>query len=95
MKEITSNVIELEDKIGKLSNLKTECEAINVSEKKLVGGGSSIDVLHGADVEYMAIKTAIITLLDNSVAFFTNVKTSLEEADRKAAEKLNLEASRG
>lgn len=88
MSTINTNITALEKKIDKLSLLKTDCEAINAKANELVGSGISIEVVHAIDMEYEAIKTAVVTLLDNSVAFFTNVKSSLVEADKKAADNL-------
>jgi len=89
MATINANIAALEDKIGKLTSLKAECEAIDVKEKPVVGSGLSIEVVHAVDTEYALIKAAIETLLSNSIAFFSNVKASLVEADEKAANKLN------
>lgn len=89
MATINANITALEEKIGRLSALKTECEAISVETNEVVGSGMSIEVIHAVDAEYTAIKTAVIALLDNSVTFFTNVKASLVEADENAAKKLD------
>ena len=89
LKNINENIAALEEKIGKLRELKTECEAISVRAYDVVGGGESINVLTAIDEEYANIKNTIIALIDNSVLFFENVKKSLVEADENAAARLN------
>lgn len=89
MVKINANIAAMEEKIGRLKTLRTECEAIEATANTVVGSGMSIEVVQAVDVEYAQIKTAVLTLLDNSIAFFNNVKQSLVEADVKAAYKLN------
>lgn len=93
MATINANISALEKAIEKLATLKTECEAISVEANEKEGSGMSIEVIHAVDKEYASIKTTIILLLDNSIAFFNNVKTSLVNADDAAAKKMNGEAN--
>lgn len=86
---ISADVLALDDKIRKLSDLRAECEALDVTAKTLVGGGSSIYLLNGIDEEYTQLKAAVLTLLDNSVGFFKNVRNSMVEVDNEAARQLD------
>lgn len=90
MKEISTNIAALAEKIQKLRDLKAECEGIDVTEVPLSGSGVSINALTLVDQEYALVKTAMVTLLSNSISFFENVKTSMVIADRKASGKLLL-----
>lgn len=89
MATINTSITALEEKIGKLKTLKSECEARCVDPNDVVGSGMSIEVIQAVDTEYQTIKIAVQTLLDNSIAFFENVKLSLVRADNNAANKLN------
>lgn len=92
MDNIKVNIAALEEKIGKLTTLKTDCESIDTSAENLVGSGMSIEVLHAIDKEYDTIKAAVVQLLGHSIAFFENVKSSMIEADEEASDKINKEA---
>ncbi len=90
MMEINANVTALAEKIQKLRDLRTECAAVSVAPTTLSGSGLSIDTLALIDQEYDEIKTAMLALLDNSISFFSNVKTSMVIADRKASNQILL-----
>lgn len=93
--QINVSVAALEEKIAALRKLKTDCEALDTSEDALVGSGQSIAVYQAIDQEYALIQKSILTLLDNSVQFFENVKKTMEEADRQASEKIAQNAAAG
>lgn len=88
MAEISLNIELLEDKIQKMRDLKTSCDGIDVATEPLVGSGQSIEILQLVDQEYPLLKTAISTLLQNSVSFFENVKNSMIAADTEASAKI-------
>ena len=90
MINILVNVAALDAKIGKLNALKAECEAIDVTANDLVGSGLSIDVLKSIDEEYAAIQLAIVQLLDNSIQFFTDVKSTVVKTDGRVANRFEM-----
>lgn len=90
MREISTNVVSLAEKIQKMRDLKAACEALDVTSTPLSGSGESIDTLALIDEEYALIKTTIETLLANSIGFFENVRTSMVMADRKASGQILL-----
>lgn len=88
MPEISLNIELLEEKIQKIRDLKTTCDGIDVSTESLVGSGQSIAIIQLVDQEYPLLKTAMGTLLQNSISFFENVKNSMIEADTEASAKI-------
>lgn len=88
--EINANVTALAEKIQKLRDLRTKCEGLSVSPVTVSGSGQSITMLSLVDQEYDEIKAAMLVLLDNSISFFSNVKTSMVIADKKASQQILL-----
>ena len=88
MAEISLNIELLEEKIQKIRDLNTTCEGIDVATEPLVGSGQSIAIIQLVDQEYPMLKTAISTLLQNSISFFENVKNSMIAADAEASAKI-------
>lgn len=86
--EIKINIDALDNKITKLKNLRDRCNDIVATEKNMEGSGASIDLINQIDKEYTAIKTTFQSLLNNSISFFENIKTSTTQADAKAAKNL-------
>ena len=79
----------LEEKITSLSNIKDEIERIdNMEETPVEGSGTSVNILNQIDKEYKVIQDNFIVLLTNTISFFGNVKTSVIEADKQIAEKM-------
>lgn len=88
MNQINLNIDLLDEKIQKINNLKLTCDVIDVNEVPLSGSGESIAIIQLVDKEYSLLKSAVVTLLQNSVSFFENVKNSMIEADSEASAKI-------
>lgn len=85
MSEINVNVDSFGTSIQSLRTLKTTCEAIDVTEISIVGSGECVNILNSIDKEYANVKSAFLTLLENSILFFENVQNSIMEADEQAS----------
>lgn len=88
MNQINLNIDLLDEKIQKINNLKLTCDVIDVNEVPLSGSGESIAIIQLVDKECSLLKSAVVTLLQNSVSFFENVKNSMIEADSEASAKI-------
>lgn len=85
MSEIKININNLENNIKDLKNLLETCIDIDVSAEEMLGGGRSIEAVHSVDQSYSALKASLIALIENSIGFFDNVKTSVTDADDRIA----------
>lgn len=86
--EIKINLAKLEGEIKKLKDLAESCDEIDVTEKSVVGGGQSINMVAAIDKEYSGLKQALKQLLENSAGFFENIRDSAISADEEAAGKI-------
>lgn len=85
---INTNVLELGMRINQLNTLKSRCEGVDVTTVEIQGSGVTNQQIQQLDQKYAELKTSMVTLLGNSIDFFTNVKESMEQADREAASKV-------
>lgn len=88
MLEIKLDVLRLTHEIQKLRALKGVCENIKVDEVPVEGSGQSVDKLNAIDREYAVLRTAVIRLIENSISFFENTRSSMVSADEKASSKI-------
>lgn len=89
MAEIKINVDELQNSIDNLNSLQSECESITLPAYDQVGSGKTFDVLNGLRSECELANSLLLELIQNTTSFLTSVKNSVNEADSKAAEKMN------
>lgn len=93
MSEIYFKIDALDRQIEKLKQLKEKCEEYNKNATKkvydMVGSGDTIELMHQMDQTSYDISEAVYQLLLNSEYFFGNIKTSMLEADKKAADAMS------
>lgn len=91
MSEIKINTAKLEKYISSLKRQKSylESEKSNYSQVSVSGGGQSVEKLAEVDKYFSTIRSSMLTMISNSVTFFTNVENSMVEADEEAASKMD------
>lgn len=90
MAEIKVSITELNNAITKLQNLQKRCTASDTKAPPTVGGGKTVNELETIAGIYKSMNIHFNQLLSNTISFLNNVKTSYEENDRKAAQKMNI-----
>ena len=89
MGEINVKIALLEEKISKLTTLKETCSDIEMYDDEVVGAGQCTEIIKDIRGEYKNVKEAVLSLLSNSIGFFSGVKESLIMADEKAKNKIS------
>lgn len=83
--EINANVLALDVTISGLKSLKGQCEAVDVSPVEVSGSGVTNVQLQALDAQYTQLKQAMLTLLDHTEQFMTNVRDSMIGTDKTLA----------
>lgn len=89
MEEINFKVDNLDSAIEELKKLKSNCQNIEIITESVSGSGKPIDILIEIESKYKEIQMSMELLIDNSIAFFENTKTSMVKADKKSADMIN------
>lgn len=89
MEEINFQVDNLDGAIEELKKLKSNCRNIQIITESVSGSGKPIDILIEIESKYKEIQMCMELLIDNSIAFFENTKTSMVNADKNAADMIN------
>lgn len=85
MAEIKVNINSLNNSIEQLKNLKQKCIDYENLCPNTVGGGLTITELENITKIYDELDSHFIQLVNNTILFMDNVKTSYETSDKKAA----------
>lgn len=89
MAEIKVNINSLKNSIEQLKNLKQECMDYENLSPNTVGGGLTITELENITKIYDELDSHFIQLVNNTILFMNNVKTSYETSDKKAASNIS------
>lgn len=89
MAEISISTQSLEDEIGKLQTLKTNCAGFDVAFPDIVGGGQTVAELEEIANLYKKLNTDMVDLISNTISFMENVKNSYLSSDSKAASSIS------
>lgn len=89
MNSVKISYDELSKYIGELKTMRENWVSGEAERKSmeptLSGKGKSISALDLLVTEYDSVNAAMLTLMDNTIAFFTNVLNSAQATDENAA----------
>lgn len=89
MAEINIKLSEIDNAIMKLQSLKSTCDGINTQPPDTVGGGKTVNEMEIISNCYKSINQDVSDLILNTIAFMSNLKSSYDSSDKKAAGKIN------
>lgn len=85
MAEIKVNIDSLDAEIGKLKELKKKISNNKKKPSSVVGGGSSIKEIEKLGNDYKNMEDKMETLVQSTISFLNNVKSSYVSGDKNAA----------
>ena len=88
MAEIKIKASEIENAITRLRALVTQATSSKTSPPSIVGGGQSVNELEAIAGVYKNIDSNLVTLVQNTISFLTNVEDSFVSNDQKAGNKM-------
>lgn len=88
MAEIKIKASEIENSITRLKALVTQATSSKISPPSIVGGGQSVNELEAIAGVYKNIDSNFVTLVQNTISFFSNVEDSFVSNDQKAGNKM-------
>lgn len=89
MSEIKVNLVNLDEAISKLNNYALNWASNPVTPLATVGGGKAVNELEELAKIYKDLNDHMVTLASNTATFFSNVRTSYQESDHKAASNIS------
>lgn len=89
MSEIKVNILNLDGAISKLNNYAANWASNPTTPPTTVGGGKTVNELEELAKMYKDLNDHMVSLASNTAAFFSNVRTSYQESDHKAASNIS------
>lgn len=88
MAEIKIKTGEIENAIKRLNTLAAQATSSNTSPPSIVGGGQSVNELEAIAGLYKNIDSNLVTLVQNTSSFLSNIEDSFVSNDQKAGNKM-------
>lgn len=89
MAEIKVKVTEIDNAVTRLQALKSRSTSADTKSPSTVGGGKSVNELEAIAGVYKDLNAHFGTLVQNTISFLGNVKSSYAASDQKAANKMS------
>lgn len=88
MAEIKIKSSEIDSAITRLKAIVTQATSSKTSPPSIVGGGQSVNELEAIAGVYKNIDSNLVTLVQNTISFLSNVEDSFVSNDQKAGSKM-------
>lgn len=88
MAEIKIKASEIDNAITRLKAIVTQATSSKTSPPSIVGGGQSVNELETIAGVYKNIDSNLVTLVQNTISFLSNVEDSFVSNDQKAGNKM-------
>ena len=88
MAEIKIKASEIENAITRLKTLVTQATSSKISPPSIIGGGQSVNELEAIAGVYKNIDSNLVTLVQSTISFLSNVEDSFVSNDQKAGNKM-------
>lgn len=88
MAEIKIKASEIDNAITRLKAIVTQATSSKTSPPSIIGGGQSVNELEAIAGVYKNIDSNLVTLVQNTISFLSNVEDSFVSNDQKAGNKM-------